>query len=201
LYISGLQARTNNQKLIETFISENRINDLIIAYAVIGKNLSAGKLTLDIELKRNSLKNKDDSVALLSVSVPYLDETEKLNYTALFKAGVDVTTDWVDDSWKSKVLVSYGSASTILVKGNLLAVDDWLFMQKQLAKVNLVRKVSLKGISTQAVDLEIEFAGDPEQLSLSLEQQGLSLEKSKKDQVWIISLGKRFGGKDNLNVY
>ena len=160
-----------------------------------------GKLTLDIELKRNSLKNKDDSVALLSVSVPYLDETEKLNYTALFKAGVDVTTDWVDDSWKSKVLVSYGSASTILVKGNLLAVDDWLFMQKQLAKVNLVRKVSLKGISTQAVDLEIEFAGDPEQLSLSLEQQGLSLEKSKKDQVWIISLGKRFGGKDNLNVY
>ncbi|MDG1004058.1 MAG: DUF2066 domain-containing protein [Emcibacteraceae bacterium] len=201
LYISGLQARTNNQKLIETFISENRINDLIIAYAVIGKNLSAGKLTLDIELKRNSLKNKDDSVALLSVSVPYLDETEKLNYTALFKAGVDVTTDWVDDSWKSKVLVSYGSASTILVKGNLLAVDDWLFMQKQLAKVNLVRKVSLKGISTQAVDLEIEFAGGPEQLSLSLEQQGLSLEKSEKDQVWIISLGKRFGGKDNLNVY
>ena len=201
LYISGLQARTNNQKLIKTFISENRINDLIIAYAVIGKNLSAGKLTLDIELKRNSLKNKDDSVALLSVSVPYLDETEKLNYTALFKAGVDVTTDWVDDGWKSKVLVSYGSASTILVKGNLLAVDDWLFMQKQLAKVNLVRKVSLKGISTQAVDLEIEFAGDPEQLSLSLEQQGLSLEKSKKDQVWIISLGKRFGGKDNLNVY
>ena len=88
-----------------------------------------------------------------------------------------------------------------MVKGNLLAVDDWLFMQKQLAKVNLVRKVSLKGISTQAVDLEIEFAGDPEQLSLSLEQQGLSLENSEIDQVWIISLVERFGGKENLNVY
>jgi len=200
-YISALQARAYNKKRVETFISENRLNDLIIAYAVIGKNLSAGKLTLDIELKRNSLKNKGDSVALLKVSVPYLDEKGNLNYTALFKAGVDVTTDWVDDSWKSKVLVSYGSASTILVRGKLLAVDDWLFMQKQLAKVNLVRKVSLEQISTHSVDLKIEFAGDPRQLALSVEQQGLSLEPSESDKKWIITLGKRFGGKVNTNEH
>ena len=200
-YISALQARAYNKKRVETFISENRLNDLIIAYAVIGKNLSAGKLTLDIELKRNSLKNKGDSVALLKVSVPYLDEKGNLNYTALFKAGVDVTTDWVDDSWKSKVLVSYGSASTILVRGKLLAVDDWLFMQKQLAKVNLVRKVSLEQISTHSVDLKIEFAGDPRQLALSVEQQGLSLEPTESDKKWIITLGKRFGGKVNANEH
>ena len=200
-YISALQARAYNKNRVETFISENRLNDLIIAYAVIGKNLSAGKLTLDIELKRNSLKNKGDSVALLNVSVPYLDEKGNLNYTALFKAGVDVTTDWVDDSWKSKVLVSYGSASTILVRGKLLAVDDWLFMQKQLAKVNLVRKVSLEQISTHSVDLKIEFAGDPRQLALSVEQQGLSLEPSESDKKWIITLGKRFGGKVNTNEH
>ena len=200
-YISALQARAYNKNRVETFISENRLNDLIIAYAVIGKNLSAGKLTLDIELKRNSLKNKGDSVALLKVSVPYLDEKGNLNYTALFKAGVDVTTDWVDDSWKSKVLVSYGSASTILVRGKLLAVDDWLFMQKQLAKVNLVRKVSLEQISTHSVDLKIEFAGDPRQLALSVEQQGLSLEPSESDKKWIITLGKRFGGKVNTNEH
>ena len=195
MYISAMQAKTGNQKSIQAFIRENRLNDLIIASATMGKDMVAGTLTLDVELKRNGLNIEEDSTAALNVSVPALDEDGQPNHAALFKAGVDAATDWVDDLWKSKVLVSYGSASTISARGNLREINDWLIMQRQLKKVNLVRNVNLKSITIHAVDLEIEFAGDAEQLALSLAQQGLSLEQNEGDQLWDIALSNRLGGE------
>ena len=41
---------------------------------------------------------------------------------------------------------------------------------------------------TTNIDLEIEFAGAPEQLALSLAQQGLTLEQGENGQAWTIAL-------------
>lgn len=191
MYISALQARNGDQKSIETYIRENTLNDLIIATATVRKNAATDELVLDIELDRNDpLLAEENTYKELSVSVPAYDENGLSNIDALFVAGVDAATDWVDDLWKSKVLVNYDFASKINARGALTKIDDWLIIQRQLEKVNLVRNVNLKSITINNIDLEIEFAGAPEQLALSLAQQGLLLEQDGDNLDWTIGLNE-----------
>ena len=189
MYISALQAKSGDQRSIKSFIGENRLNDLIIATATVKKDVNNDELQLDIHLKRNNPNLEEDNMSKdILVSVPTYNETGEINDKALFEAGVDAASDWVDDLWKSKVLVNYGVASKITASGHLNEINDWLVIQKQLAKVNLVRNISLKSITINNVDLEIEFAGDEEQLALSLAQQGLTLEQDEFDNKWAIGL-------------
>ncbi|MBT6031472.1 MAG: hypothetical protein HOH19_02775, partial [Kordiimonadaceae bacterium] len=155
----------------------------------VKKDVSTDELHLDIILKRNTSNlEEDDLENNITVSVPAYNEMGDVNLPALFDAGVDAASDWVDDLWKSKVLVNYGLASTISAQGELNEINDWLIIQKQLDKVNLVRNINLKSITINNVDLEIEFAGDVGQLALSLAQQGLTLEQDEYDQSWEIGL-------------
>lgn len=189
MYISALQAKSGNQNAIDTYIRENTLNDLIIATAIVRKNAATEELTLDILLDRNdpTLKEKNTTKSL-SVTMPAYDENGLSNVDKLFVAGVDAATDWVDDLWKSKVLVNYDFASKLTARGELGKMEDWLIIQRQLEKVNLVRSVNLRGITINNIDLEIEFAGAPEQLALSLAQQGLMLERDSHNQDWTIGL-------------
>lgn len=189
MYISALQAKNDDQKAIQSFIRENTLNDLIIAMATVKKDVENEQLLLDINLKRNDPALEEENISKqINVAVPAYDENGEPNLGALYLAGVDAATDWVDDLWKSKVLVNYGFASKISASGHLNEISDWLIMQKQLEKVNLVRNINLKSITIDNIDLEIEFAGEPAQLALSLAQQGLWLEQDAEDQLWTIGL-------------
>ncbi|MBT6031399.1 MAG: DUF2066 domain-containing protein, partial [Kordiimonadaceae bacterium] len=50
MYISALQAKTDDQKAIGSFIAKNTLNDLIIATATVKKDVSTDELHLDIIL-------------------------------------------------------------------------------------------------------------------------------------------------------
>lgn len=190
MYISALQAKNDDQDVIRAFIQKNTLNELIVVTANVIKDTAANQLVLEMALRRNDILDEgtENPLQYISVSVPAYDELGLLNEDALFKAGVDAATDWVDDLWKSKVLVNYGSKSSIMAHGELKRIDDWVIIQQQLKKVNLVRKVNLKGITINNVDIEIEFAGDEEQLALSLAQQGLALTQNQGTMDWNIAL-------------
>jgi len=195
MYISALQAKTDDQKSIRSFIAKNTLNDLIIATATVKKDVITDQFQLDIQLKRNTSNLEEEELEKsITVSVPAYNEIGEVNLPALFDAGVDAASDWVDDLWKSKVLVSYGQASTISAQGELNEINDWLIIQKQLEKVNLVRNINLKSITINNIDLEIEFAGDVNQLALSLAQQGLTLEQNENDLSWVIGLSGMAAG-------
>ena len=148
-------------------------------------------LVLDIQLDRNNpALEEENATKRLSVTMPAFDENGMSNIDALYMAGVDEATDWVDDLWKSKVLVNYDFASKIYARGTIAKMEDWVVIQRQLGKVNLVRNVNLKSLSINNVDLEIEFAGAPEQLALSLAQQGLMLEQNNENEAWTIGLNE-----------
>lgn len=189
MYISALQANNDDQKSITSFIERNELNDLIIATATFKKDNLKDTIALDISLKRSALSDEElIEQTTLSVSLPSYNELGESNIDVLYKAGVDAATDWVDDLWKLKVLVNYGISSKIYASGNLRKINDWLIIQKQLNKINLIKTVNLKNITIEAIDLEIEFSGDTEQLALSLAQQGLSLRQNEENMLWEIGL-------------
>lgn len=191
MYISALQAKNGDTSSIEAYIRENTLNDLIIATATVRKNAATDELVLDIQLDRNNPSlEEENATKSLSVAMPAYNENGLSNIDALYLAGVDEATDWVDDLWKSKVLVNYDFASKINARGTIGKMEDWVVIQRQLGKVNLVRNVNLRSISINNVDLEIEFAGAPEQLALSLAQQGLMLEPGTENEAWVIGLNE-----------
>lgn len=188
-YISALQAKNDDQRSIASFIEKSALNELIIAVANLRKSASGDKISLDIHLKQNSLVEEANyEPKTLSVTLPAYDETGKSNLEALYMAGVDAASGWVDDLWKMQVLVNYGISSKIAVRGDLKKINDWVIMQRQLEKVNLVKKVDLKSLNIETVDLEIEFSGEAEQLVLSLAQQGVRLSQNEETENWEIGL-------------
>ncbi|MDG1857686.1 MAG: DUF2066 domain-containing protein [Emcibacteraceae bacterium] len=189
MYMSAMQAKNDNQRIISQFIEKNRLNELIVATARLEKDNVNGILSLNIDMKQNNFNTPDEnSFNTLRVSLPEYDEEGESNMAAIFEAGVDAATAWVDDLWKLKVLVNYGLSSKIAVIGDLDSINDWLVIQKQLNRVNLVKKIDLKSIKIDQVDLEIEFSGEEEQLVLSLAQQGISLLQNEENQEWKIGL-------------
>ncbi len=188
-YISALQAKNDDQRSIASFIEKSALNELIIAVANLRKSASGDQISLDIHLKQNSLVEEANyEPKTLSVTLPAYDETGKSNLEALYMAGVDAASGWVDDLWKMQVLVNYGISSKIAVRGDLEKINDWVIMQRQLEKVNLVKKVDLKSLNIETVDLEIEFSGEAEQLVLSLAQQGVRLSQNEDTEDWEIGL-------------
>ena len=189
LYISALQARNDDQRSIQSYIERSALNELIVAVATLRKSASRDQISLDIHLKQNSLvKEADYQPKTLTVSLPAYDEAGNSNLEALYAAGVDAASGWVDDLWKMQVLVNYGISSKIAVRGDLKKINDWVIMQRQLEKVNLVKKVDLKNLNIETVDLEIEFSGVAEQLVLSLAQQGVRLYQDDETADWSIGL-------------
>ena len=188
-YISALQAKNDYQRSIRSYIEKSALNELIVAVASLRKSASGDQIALDIYLKQNSLVDEADYVpTTLTVNLPAYDETGKSNLEALYQAGVDAATAWVDDLWKMQVLVNYGISSKIAVHGDLEAINDWVIMQRQLEKVNLVKNVDLKSLNIKTVNLEIEFSGEAEQLVLSLAQQGVRLTQDEETTDWEIGL-------------
>jgi hypothetical protein len=189
MYMSAMQAKNDNQRIIGKFIEKNRLNELIVATARLEKDNVNETLMLNIDMKQNNFNLPDEnSSTTLRVSLPEFDENGESNINAIFEMGVDAATVWVDDIWKLKVLVNYGISSKIAVKGDLDNINQWLVIQKQLNRVNLVKKVDLKSIKIDQVDLEIEFSGEEEQLVLSLAQQGISLLLDEEGQELKIGL-------------
>lgn len=188
-YISALQAKNDYQRSIRSYIEKSALNELIVAVASLRKSASGDQIALDIYLKQNSLVDEADYVpTTLTVNLPAYDETGKSNLEALYQAGVDAATAWVDDLWKMQVLVNYGISSKIAVHGDLEAINDWVILQRQLEKVNLVKNVDLKSLNIKTVNLEIEFSGEAEQLVLSLAQQGVRLTQDEETTDWEIGL-------------
>jgi len=189
LYISALQARNDDQRSIQSYIERSALNELIVAVATLRKSASRDQISLDIHLKQNSpVEEADYQPKTLTVSLPAYDEAGNSNLEALYAAGVDAASGWVDDLWKMQVLVNYGISSKIAVRGDLEKINDWVIMQRQLEKVNLVKKVDLKNLNIETVDLEIEFSGVAEQLVLSLAQQGVRLYQDDETADWSIGL-------------
>jgi hypothetical protein len=183
-YVSALQAKTAHKDSLKGFIQKNNLNDLIVAAATVKRDLLNNQLELIINLKRDTEENVEKEII---VTVPAVDEFGNENLPALYLKGVEEVTAWVDDLWKAKVLVQYGQTTKIMVTGPLAKLDDWLRIQKKLEQINLIRANILKKISVGKVILEIEFAGEPDQLKVSLAQQGLILKQDLKQQ-WILEL-------------
>lgn len=102
----------------------------------------------------------------------------------LLRAAIDLA-QVVEDNWKQDNLLRVGSRAVAAVTVPITSLADWLEVRKRLAGVAVIRRSDLVLLSIDEARVNIHYIGDPDQLSLALQQADLALSRRNGD--WILS--------------
>ena len=92
----------------------------------------------------------------------------------------------IDDRWKRDNLLQLDNVGVLAVVAPITSLGDWLEIRKRLGQVAVVRRADIVLMSRDEVRVNLQYLGDPEQLTSSLEQADLAL-KPDGDE-WTLSL-------------
>ncbi len=189
LSITAWQAQQGNRELLQKFADKQGLRKLYVMSARIENNVTVGRNTLELII----FSNGEDTYAYkTAIDIDYTtDEIENLYNEAIKKA-----TYWLDNQWKEKVMIHFGTSSHLNLNIKFDRSEDWFEIKKRLESISLIRKVTFRKFTLSAVDVEIEHSGEVEQIILSLEQEDLILsEQSDIMEVqgkypWVLTLKK-----------
>ena len=102
----------------------------------------------------------------------------------MLRAAVDLA-QVVEDNWKQDNLLRIGNRAVAAVTIPIASLGDWLKVRKRLSGVAVIRRSDLVLLSTDEARVNIHYIGDPDQLSLALQQADLILSRRNGD--WILS--------------
>lgn len=101
-------------------------------------------------------------------------------FTAAARASVGV----VEDSWRERNTVSFGSVAQITALVPIEGLKDWLTVRERLTGVPLIQRIDLQAITRDRAQVTLYFAGERDQLQLAMSQRDLSL--TQANGVWVI---------------
>ncbi len=186
------------------------INGLVPIYVPAGEPRDLSAVTLDQAMARDvsalaTLANSYDAggalVALAQMDGPAIRVTlhiartglaaEELATTAtaagkddIFTAGARASIGVVEDSWRERNAVSFGSVAQITALVPIETLKDWLTVRERLTGVPTIQRVDLQAITRDRAQVTLYFSGEREQLRLAMSQRDLSLDQ--QGGVWVI---------------
>ena len=92
----------------------------------------------------------------------------------------------VQDNWKNDNLLHFTRKAVVAVTVRIGGLGDWLAVRERLERVAVIRKAELVLLSRDEVRVNLHYIGEPEQLSLALEQADLTLSRDGDD--WLLDL-------------
>lgn len=185
--ITAWQAQQGNRELLQSFADSQGIRKLYVMSARIENNVTVGRKTLELIIFSNGEGEYRTTIDVENTT----DEVEGLYNEAIKKA-----TYWLDNQWKEKVMIHFGTSSHLNVNIKYDRSEDWFEIKKRLESISLIRKVTLRKFMLLAAEAQLEHSGDVAQIILSLEQEDLILSKqpdiidSRADYPWVLTLKK-----------
>ncbi len=101
-------------------------------------------------------------------------------FTAAVRASIGV----VEDSWRERNTVTFGSVAQITALVPIESLKDWLTVRERLSGVPLIERIDLQAITRDRAQVTLYFAGERDQLKLAMSQRDLSL--TQANGVWVI---------------
>ncbi len=138
-----------------------------------------------------ALAQMDGPAIRVTLNVVRGGDTEELATTAvasgkddLFTAGARAAVGAVEDSWRERNTVSFGSVAQITALVPIESLKDWLTVRERLTGVPLIQRIDLQAITRDRAQVTLYFAGERDQLRLAMSQRDLSL--TQQSGVWVI---------------
>ncbi|VAW06196.1 hypothetical protein MNBD_ALPHA01-1127 [hydrothermal vent metagenome] len=174
------QAQQGSQIQLQKFAEQQNSRKLYVMNARVINGMVQGQEELELTIFSNE---QDQTVYKRLISAETSPEktapmtTGDLTY--LYHEAIKQATYWLDNRWKEKVMIHFGTSSHLKVKVEFDHSDDWFEIKKRLEKISLIRAVSYKKMTIDTAQLEIEHSGDVEQIILTLDQENLLLSPQK----------------------
>jgi hypothetical protein len=115
----------------------------------------------------------------------YTSKGEESLGDLLARAAADLIRQ-VQDNWKNDNLLRFTRQAVVAVTVRIGGLGDWLAVRERLGRVAVIRKAELVLLSRDEVRVNLHYIGEPEQLSLALEQADLAISRDGDD--WILNL-------------
>ena len=92
---------------------------------------------------------------------------------------------YIDQRWKERNLLRFGTDEQILAFVPLQALSNWITVRDRLADVAFVKNSQLIAMSRTEAQVLLTYLGDREQLEVALAQKDLSL--TRKQNWWVLA--------------
>jgi len=163
------QAVAGDEQRLSAIARRYQAGDTMVADANL--NTERGYPDVEVYVTRYGTAMQEQTVVKSFASAPGESLTD-----LLARAAVELTSQ-IEDNWKRDNLLQFGRQAVIAVKIRIGGLRDWLEIKNRLADVAVIRKTDLVILSLSEVRVNLHYIGEPEQLSLALEQADLAIVK------------------------
>lgn len=110
------------------------------------------------------------------------------SFDDLLAAAARAASTAVEDNWRERNSVTFGTIGQLTALVPIAALKDWLTVRERLTGVSLIERVDLQAITRDRAQVTLYYAGQREQLRLAMSQRDLSL--TQQSGVWVIGAGR-----------
>ena len=168
--IGAEQAIDGDELRINAIGREYKVDTVAVAYARLYPS-AKGKPTLKVSVISYGSDKRASTIQNDYAKNPNESVNELLTRVA---EGTAIT---IDDLWKKENLIKYEQGSVLQARLEVAELSDWVEVQRRLKTVAVIERVDLVIISRKEVRVNINFLGEPQQLSLALAQADIFLEQ------------------------
>ncbi len=117
---------------------------------------------------------QDGRMALVYQDLGSVDEQATADQ--LFDRAVVVTRDAMKRGWSGQVVTGIGSMfNQMRIIVPIASMEEWLNIQSTLGRIDVLNDIKVSSLTPRQAFVDLVFAGETQQLLLSLKQQGFSV--------------------------
>ncbi len=176
--IGAEQAVDGDMQRLSAVARRYGAGDTLVVQAIQGMD-SRGLATLEVFMTRYGTAQVEQTVVKSYAS--RAGET----LSGLLRRAADDLARRVEDNWKRDNLLEFGRQAVIAVRLSIGGLGEWVGLKRILAGIAVIRRADPVLLSRGEVVVNLHYIGDPDQLSLALEQEDLIL--SRENGEWIIT--------------
>ncbi|VAV97552.1 hypothetical protein MNBD_ALPHA02-2518 [hydrothermal vent metagenome] len=185
--MTAWQAQQGDPEALDKFARLTGLRTLYIMSARVENNFTPVGRTLTLKI----FKAGDDTLAYETMVTA---DANAEDLKPLYDEAIKRATYWLDNQWKEKVMIHFGTSSHLIMDIRFDQSEDWFKIKKRLESISLIRKVTYRKFKTNSAEVEIEHSGDVAQITLTLEQEDLILQAESSDtpesESWVLTLKK-----------
>jgi hypothetical protein len=181
--IDAETAVTGDEAALAAIAERYRTTNVMVVVASLVEG--AGKTTIDLERRWHGPLKSGTEISSLKAGAE--ESTE-----ALLARAVAETMRELEEEWKRETLLQFDQEQRLSVRVPIESLADWIEVRRRIGRNGMVRTFEVASITRQAVQLYVDYLGDPRQLAISLAQEELEL--IEEDGFWVLNLRRGTGG-------
>ena len=171
------QAMAKDPSALATLASAYDAGGALVAMAVV----DGPAIRVTLTAVRAGLANDELSATVSAASGQSRDD--------LFAAAARASVIAVEDNWRTRNSVTFGTVGQLTALVPIENLKDWLTVRDRLTGVPLIERIDLQAITRDRAQVTLYFSGERDQLRLAMSQRDLSL--AQQNGVWVIGAHAR----------